>query len=148
MNKSDAVEIILVEDNESDAELAIRALKKNHLSNQIQRFSDGQEVLDYLFGAGPSPDLELTTNPRLILLDLKLPRVSGLEVLEIVKRDPRTKKIPVVVLTSSAEEQDIIESYKLGVNSYIVKPVEFEKFMESVQNLGLYWMLLNHFPNN
>jgi len=146
MIESVVVEILLVEDNDSDAELTLRALQHNHLSNRVRRFADGQEVLDYLFPPESYPDLAVNPTPKLILLDLKLPLVSGLEVLKKIKDDPRTKKIPVVVLTSSTEEQDIVESYNLGVNSYIVKPVEFDSFMESVHTLGLYWLLLNEFP--
>ena len=108
---------------------------------------DGQEVLDYLLPQRSSPDAVLNINPTLILLDLNLPKVSGLEVLTIIKNDPRTKKIPVVVLTSSSEDQDIAECFQLGANSYIVKPVEFEKFIEAVQQLGLYWVLLNQHPS-
>jgi two-component system, response regulator len=144
MHNSEPIEILLVEDNDYDAELTLRALKQNHLSNHIRRLTDGQEVLDFLFPPGSSS--EEWTKPKLILLDLKLPMISGLEVLKIIKHDPRTRIIPVVVLTSSTEERDIIESYQLGVNSYIVKPVEFDSFMESVHKLGLYWLLLNQFP--
>lgn len=148
MNKSQELEIIIVEDNDADAELTLRALKKNNLSNHIIRMADGQEVIDYLLN--PENDLaEMTyNNQKLILLDLKLPKMSGVEVLTILKSDQRTKKIPIVVLTSSTEETDIEECYRLGVNSYIVKPVEFDKFMESVQKLGLYWLLLNQYPQN
>lgn len=148
MNKSQELEIIIVEDNDADAELTLRALKKNNLSNHIIRLTDGQEVIDYLLN--PDNDLaEMTyNNPKLILLDLKLPKMSGVEVLTILKSDQRTKKIPIVVLTSTTEETDIEECYRLGVNSYIVKPVEFDKFMESVQKLGLYWLLLNQYPQN
>jgi CheY-like chemotaxis protein len=146
MNKSVVVEILLVEDDDSDAELTLRALKQNHLSNQVRRFTDGQEVLDYLFPPESYPVTGGNPTPKLILLDLKLPLVSGLEVLKKIKNDPHTKKIPVVVLTSSTEEQDIVESYNLGVNSYIVKPVEFDSFMESMHTLGLYWLLLNEYP--
>jgi len=145
MNNSNAIEIILIEDNDYDAELTTRALKK-HLSNTIRRFSDGQEALDYFFPPDASSDPVIQKSQKLILLDLKLPFVSGLDVLKIIKSDPRTKSIPVVVLTSSTEEQDIIESYQLGVNSYIVKPVEFENFMDSIQKLGLYWLLVNRYP--
>lgn len=147
MNRTEAIEILLVEDNDSDAELTIRALQQNRLSNKVHRVTDGQEALDYLF----PPDLPGQTRPNpkpmLILLDLKLPMVSGLEVLKTIKLDPRTKMIPVVVLTSSTEEQDIQTCYQYGVNSFISKPVEFENFMEAVHQLGLYWLLLNRFPN-
>jgi CheY-like chemotaxis protein len=145
MNDPKEIEIILVEDNDVDAELTLRALHKNHLSNQILRLQDGQELIDYLFLPDGCPKEGVNYCPKLILLDLKLPRVSGLEVLRILKNDQLTKQIPVVVLTSSTEDQDIDECYRLGVNSYIVKPVEFDQFMESVQELGFYWLLLNKF---
>jgi two-component system, response regulator len=140
------VEILLVEDNASDAELTLRALKKHRLVNQFQVVTDGEEALDFIFGRGSFTDRKDERPPKLILLDLKLPKVDGLEVLRIIKSDPKTKTIPVVVLTSSREENDIIESYKLGVNSYIVKPVDFDKFMESIDHLGFYWLLLNQHP--
>lgn len=143
MHNSDIVEILLIEDNDVDAELTIRALHKNHLSNHIHRLVDGQEALDYLFQPETASESEKHAPPRLILLDLKLPKINGLEVLKAIKNDPLTKKIPVVVLTSSSQEQDIVESYQLGVNSYIVKPVEFDRFVEAVQKLGFYWLLLN-----
>lgn len=138
-----AVEILLVEDNPNDAELALRALKKNKLTNKIVVVKDGEEALDFIFATGKFSSRIDEKEPRLILLDLKLPKVSGLEVLEKIKSDPVKRLIPVVVLTSSKEEKDIVESYRLGVNSYIVKPVDFEKFVEAVNDLGLYWLLLN-----
>jgi CheY-like chemotaxis protein len=141
------VEILLVEDNPSDAELALRALKKNNLANNVIRVCDGEEALDFIFARGPFKDRKKLNIPRLILLDLKLPKVDGLEVLKIIKADPIMKLIPVVVLTSSVEESDMIESYRLGVNSYIVKPVDFDKFIESVRNIGFYWLLLNQQPD-
>ncbi|TAL76751.1 MAG: response regulator [Bacteroidetes bacterium] len=141
------VEILLVEDNPSDAELAMRALKKNKLANSLIRVSDGEEALDYIFARGPFKTREKLNIPKLILLDLKLPKVDGLEVLKVIKADKVTKLIPVVVLTSSREESDMIESYKLGVNSYIVKPVDFDKFIDSVREIGLYWLLLNQQPD-
>lgn len=146
MNKSEAMEILLIEDNDYDAELTIRALKQYNLANQITRLDDGQEALDFLFPPELSKEAEIKNKPKLILLDLKLPGVSGLEVLQAIKSDPRTRFIPVVVLTSSTEEEDIIKSYQLGVNSYIAKPVEFDNFMESMRTLGLYWMLMNKAP--
>jgi two-component system response regulator len=146
MYKPEAMEILLVEDNEFDAELTLRALKQYNLSNLIVRLADGQEALDYLFPPGATHEGEIKVKPKLILLDLKLPGVSGLEVLQAVKNDPRTRCVPVVVLTSSTEEEDIYKSYQLGVNSYIAKPVEFDSFMETVKNLGLYWLLLNKAP--
>lgn len=146
MDKPEAMEILLVEDNDYDAELTLRALKHNNLSNRIIRFSDGQEALDYLFQPEAINEAKMRAKPKLILLDLKLPGVSGLEVLQAVKSDPRTRLIPVVVLTSSTEEKDIINSYQLGGNSYISKPVEFDNFMETMKHLGLYWLLLNKAP--
>lgn len=143
MNNNREVEILLVEDNPNDAEMALRALKKNNLTNHVLVVGDGAEALDYLYTRGKYSGWDNIPRPRIILLDLKLPRVDGKEVLRIIKSDPEKKVIPVVVLTSSAEERDIIESYQLGVNSYIVKPVDFDKFVDSVKELGLYWLLLN-----
>jgi two-component system, response regulator len=141
------VEILLVEDNPNDAELALRALKKNNLANNVIKVSDGEEALDYIFARKSFQSNQKFNIPRLILLDLKLPKVDGLEVLKILKSDPVTRLIPVVVLTSSHEERDLVESYRLGVNSYIVKPVDFEKFIDSVRDIGLYWLLLNQQPD-
>jgi two-component system, response regulator len=138
-----SVEIVLVEDNPADVELTLNALKRHNLANRVKVLSDGQEALDYFSTAC---GMTVEECPRLILLDLKLPKVSGLEVLEEIRRNQRTKMIPVVVLTSSAEEKDRIESYKLGVNSYIVKPVEFDSFAQSVSEIGFYWILLNRPP--
>ena len=132
----DAVEILLVQDNPDDEELAITALKRNNLANAIDVARDGEEALEYLKRCGDGP-------PKVILLDLKLPKVSGLEVLKFIKGNPVTRTIPVVVLTSSREDRDIVESYQLGVNSYIVKPVTFGQFNDSVQRIGMYWLLLN-----
>ena len=145
MNEQD-VEILLVEDNPNDAELTMRALKKHNLANKVHLVKDGAEALDFIYAEGEYSDRELENRPNVILLDLKLPKVDGLEVLKRLKEDERTKMIPVVMLTSSKEEEDMVKSYKLGVNSYIVKPVEFEKFMTSVEKLGLYWLLLNKQP--
>lgn len=140
-----AVEILLVEDNPNDAELALRALRKHNLTNRLVHVSDGEEALDFLNGRGSFADRAPTpTLPRLVILDLKLPRVDGLEVLRELKGDERLRTVPVVVLTSSREERDVVESYRLGVNSFIVKPVDFEKFVAAVQEIGLYWLLLNH----
>ena len=144
--KDSPVEILLVEDNPSDVELALHALKKNNLANRVEVVRDGAEALDFLFGIGSYAGRNIQDGPKVVLLDLKLPRVDGLEVLEKIRSDPRTKNIPVVMLTSSREERDIAESYNLGVNSYIVKPVDFEQFTEAVRQLGLYWLLLNQPP--
>jgi len=131
------VEVLLIEDNNEDAELTIRVLKKHNLANNLVHLQDGEAALDFLFAEGSN------NVPRLILLDLKMPKVDGIEVLRKIKTDEQRKLIPVVMLTSSKEERDIIESYKLGVNAYVVKPVEFEKFVEAVAQLGLFWLLLN-----
>jgi two-component system, response regulator len=139
------VEVLLVEDTATDAELCIRTLKKHSISNKIVWVKDGAEALDYFFGG--SPDAEPRATPRLILLDLHLPKVSGFEVLQRLKQDPHTKSIPVVVLTSSNEDRDIVESYDLGVNSYVSKPVEFSLFVQTVTQLGLYWLITNHSPS-
>ena len=140
------IEILLVEDNPNDVKLALHALKKNNIANRIEIVRDGAEALEFIFATGAYADRQNAENPRVILLDLKLPKVDGLEVLRQIKSDPRTRAIPVVVLTSSREERDIVESYNLGVNSYIVKPVDFEQFNESVRQLGMYWLLLNQPP--
>ena len=143
----DEVEILLVEDNETDAELTIRALKRKNLANKLVWAKDGAEALDFIFGTGEYSERDMEKGlPRLILLDLRMPKVDGLEVLQTIKADERTKMIPVVVLTSSKEDRDIVESYELGVNSYVSKPVEFDEFREAVSTLGLYWMLLNNPP--
>ena len=142
-----AIEILLVEDNPYDAELTLRALKNKGLANKLLTFTDGVEALDFLFGTGEFTGRNLAVRPKVILLDLKLPRVSGLEVLQRVKADERTKTIPVVIMTSSQEESDIVRGYNLGVNSYMVKPVDFDKFFQAVEELGLYWLLLNKVPN-
>ena len=147
MNSEHAVEILLVEDNPEDLELALRALRKANLANHIQTARDGAEALDYIFAEGEYSGRKVEECPKVILLDLKLPKVDGLEVLKRLKSDPRTKAIPVVVLTSSKEQNDVVKSYHLGVNSYIVKPVNFEAFVTAVQQLGMYWLLLNQPPN-
>ena len=140
------VQILLVEDDPNDVELTLHALKKHNLGNRVEVVRDGAEALEFIFCSGAYAHRSVENGPKVILLDLKLPKVDGLEVLRRVKSDPRTQLIPVVVLTSSREERDIVESYKLGVNSYIVKPVNFEQFTESVRQLGLYWVLLNEPP--
>jgi len=141
------IEILLIEDNPADEELTLHALKKNRLANHIHVVRDGAEAVDFIFCRGAYVDRHIQDMPRLILLDLKLPKLDGLEVLEHIKSDPRTRAIPVVVLTSSNQESDVIQSYQLGVNSYIVKPVDFQQFTKAVQQLGLYWLLLNHPPD-
>lgn len=135
--------ILLVEDNPDDVALTLRALKKNNIKNGVVVAKDGVEALDYLFGTGAHEGRDLRDKPQLILLDLKLPKVDGLEVLQRLRTDPRTRLLPVVVLTSSKEQRDLIESYSLGANSYIRKPVDFDQFIEAVRQLGLYWMVLN-----
>ena len=147
MGKSTRVEILLIEDNMSDAELTIRALKKNNIANDLIHLKDGVEALDYIFGNGSFAGRDITKKPKVILLDLKMPKVDGLQVLEKIKSDERTKDIPVVMLTSSKEDPDVKKCYQLGVNSYIVKPVEFDDFLKAVADLGLYWLLLNQPPN-
>jgi two-component system response regulator len=146
MNEQNAIELLLVEDNPQDLELAVRALRKAHLSNNIQIARDGAEALEFIFCEGQYATRKIEDAPKVILLDLKLPKIDGLEVLKRIKGDPRTRMIPVVVLTSSKEQSDVVESYQLGVNSYIVKPVNFEQFAEAVSNLGLYWLLHNQPP--
>jgi two-component system response regulator len=143
MNNNHEVEILIVEDNHEDAELAIRALKKNHLANNLIHVIDGAEALDFLFAQGIYTDRNVNNVPKLILLDLKMPKINGLEVLQKIKSDPLTKGIPVVILTSSAEDPDVKKSYALGANSYIVKPVEFNNFAKTITDLGMYWMVIN-----
>ena len=141
-----AVEILLVEDNPDDVEMALMALRKDRLANQIHVARDGAAALDFLFGSVDSGTPAVAPLPRIILLDLKLPKVDGLEVLQRIKADPRTRQVPVIVMTSSQEERDVFESYELGVNSYIVKPVDFNQFRDVVKTLGMYWLLINHPP--
>ena len=146
MNNPIAVEVLLVEDNPQDLELALRALRKANFSNRIHVARDGAEALEFIFCEGSHAARNIVDGPKVVLLDLKLPKVDGLEVLRRIKGDPRTEMIPVVVLTSSKEQGDIVESYHLGVNSYVVKPVNFERFAEAVQQLGMYWLLTNQPP--
>lgn len=146
MKENKFVEILLVEDNDQDAELALRALKKNNISNNIVRLRNGEEALAFLFAEDEYDHRSIKDQPKVVLLDLKMPKVDGLEVLKAVREKEETKALPIVMLTSSKEEQDIIESYALGVNSYIVKPVEFDGFIKSVRDIGFYWVLLNEKP--
>jgi two-component system, response regulator len=146
MNPAHIVEILIVEDTPEDLDLAMRSLRKAKISNHIHVARDGEEALEFIFCEGPFTERKMEDGPKVILLDLKLPKIDGLEVLRRIKHDPRTKSIPIVVLTSSREQNDVVESYDLGVNSYIVKPVNFEQFSEAVQKLGMYWLLLNHPP--
>lgn len=140
MDNNNTVEILLIEDNPDDAGLTIRALKKHNLANHLLHLQDGEEALNFIFGE------KMASIPKVILLDLKMPKVDGIEVLRKIKADEQTKIIPVVVLTSSKEEKDIVESYKLGVNAYIVKPVDFDKFVKAVSEIGFFWLLLNQPP--
>lgn len=140
----EGTEILLVEDDPRDAELTLRALRKNHVVNDVLVLSDGAQALEHLLGR--DGDGRRRPRPRLILLDLKLPKVDGMGVLRAVREDPELRLVPVVMLTSSREERDLLESYRLGVNSYIVKPVEFDAFIEAVRQVGLYWLLLNQAP--
>lgn len=147
MSVSNLVEVLLLEDNKSDAELAILALEEFNLANQMVWLKDGKQGLDFLFGRGEYEGRDTNSQPKIILLDLKMPKLDGIEVLRALRKDDRTKHIPVTVLTSSKEEEDIIETYKLGVNSYIVKPVDFDQFSKSVRDIGYYWIILNQNPN-
>lgn len=140
---TDVVDVLLVEDNPQDVELMLRALRKNNLANPIYHVGDGAEALDFIFCKGKYCDRQFEMTPRVILLDLKLPKVNGLEVLSQIKQDARTKHVPVVVVTSSREDPDIKRAYELGANSYVVKPVDFDSFMEAMKNLGYYWLLIN-----
>ena len=146
MDHPEPVDILLVEDNPQDAELTIRALKKHNLANRLIIVEDGAEALDFIFGRGKYAGRDTGHPPKVVLLDLKLPKVSGLEVLRALKQDERTRPIPVVVVTSSREDPDIKTAYALGANSYVVKPVDFDAFAEAVCNLGLYWLLVNQPP--
>ncbi len=143
---SKEVEILLVEDNNDDVELTVHALRRENLANNIMVVRDGEEALDFLFCRGAFQDRSFDRPPKLVLLDLKLPKIDGLEVLKHVKGDARTRTIPVVILTSSKEERDLVQGYNLGANSYIQKPVDFDQFRNTVKNLGLYWLLINEAP--
>ncbi|MHB8339169.1 MAG: response regulator [Ignavibacteriaceae bacterium] len=143
---TEPVDILLIEDNPIDVELAIRALKKSGLANNIFVVNDGEDALDFIYCKNKHVNRKLSDFPKIILLDLKLPKIDGLEVLKIIKSDEDKKVIPVIVLTSSSQEKDLIDSYKLGVNSYIQKPVDFDQFVESVKQIGMYWLLLNKLP--
>jgi two-component system response regulator len=139
--------ILLVEDNPDDVELLMRALKKNNIANDITVTRDGAEALDYLFGGGQYSDRDTSVTPRIILLDLKMPKINGLQVLEKIRSDKRTALTPVIILTSSKEEQDLISGYRSGANSYVRKPVDFNEFVDAVRQIGLYWLLINESPN-
>ena len=146
MNTEYEIEILLVEDSPYDAELTIRELTRRHLANKLVHLKDGAEALDFIFGTGTYAGRDTIQHPKVVLLDLKLPKVDGLEVLRAIKSDPRTRTIPVVVMTSSQEQRDVVDSYHLGVNSYVVKPVDFDQFSKAVSELGCYWVLLNQPP--
>src|ERR1700742_2166955 len=147
MSDYNKVEILLVEDNPHDAEMTIRALKKVNLANKLIHVKDGAEALDFIFSRGAYSERNSNDKPKVILLDIKMPKVDGIEVLKQIKADDNTKTIPVVIMTSSKEEQDIITSYNLGVNSYVVKPVDFEGFAKAVSELGFYWLITNQYTD-
>ena len=144
MNDTDIVEVLLVEDNPYDAELTIRALKKQHLANKLFHVQDGAEALDFLFARGNYEGRRIDISPKVVLLDLKLPKVNGLEVLRAMKNDPNLRSIPVVMVTSSAEDPDIRAAYDLGANGYVIKPVHFDAFIEAMSKVGVYWLMVNH----
>jgi CheY-like chemotaxis protein len=148
MNEPKELEILLVEDNQDDLDMTLRALRKANLANHIQVARDGAEALEFIYCQGAHAARQIENLPRVILLDLKLPKIDGMEVLKRLKTHPLTKPVPVVVLTSSKEQRDLVESYQLGVNSYIVKPVNFERFAAAVAELGMYWLLLNQTPKS
>lgn len=140
------IDILLIEDNADDAEMTIRSLKRRNLADRLKWIKDGAEAVDFLFGKGLFANRDTSIKPKVIFLDLKLPKLNGLEILELIKKDPSTEKIPVVMLTSSQEEQDVCKSYDLGVNSYIVKPLDFEQFSDAILNVGIYWLNTNVAP--
>lgn len=144
MDDLSPVEILLVEDNPRDAELTIRALKKKNLANHLYHVEDGVEALDFLFARGRYAGRDISDPPKVVLLDLKLPRINGLEVLKVLKADERTQSIPVVIVTSSAEDPDVKTAYQLGANSYVIKPVQFDSFIDAMVKLGIYWLMVNH----
>jgi CheY-like chemotaxis protein len=146
MNVTNGIEILMVEDNPFDAELALRALKKHNLADKLVWVKDGAAALEFVFGHGTNGHRKVGQRPKVILLDLKLPKVNGLEVLKAVKNDPRTQAIPVVVMTSSREQRDMVEGYRLGVNSYIQKPIDFDQFQTTIRDLGYYWLVVNQSP--
>ena len=146
MSEDGQIEILLVEDDPADAEMTLRALRGNNLANRVHWVKDGAEALDYMFRAGGYAGRDPTHAPKLIMLDIKMPKVDGIEVLRRLKADEATRAVPVVVMTSSSEERDVMESYRLGVNSYIVKPVQFDAFLETVAKIGLYWVITNRVP--
>jgi two-component system response regulator len=146
MSNHTEVEVLLVEDNARDAEMTLRTLRKRNLANNVVHVKDGQEALDWLLGTAPHAGRDARPRPKVVLLDLKLPKVDGLEVLRAIRADERTRLLPIVVMTSSYEQRDVIESYKLGVNSYVVKPVDFDAFSAAVAELGHYWLLVNEEP--
>lgn len=147
MNQQNVVDILLVEDNPQDVELTIRALKKHNITNRLIVLEDGAEALDFVFCRGKYTQREITNHPKVILLDVKLPKVSGLEILKAIKGDVRTRTIPIVMVTSSKQDPDIKTAYEFGANSYVVKPLDFNVFVEAMSHLGLYWLLVNKAPN-
>ena len=146
MTEAEPVELLLVEDNPADAEMTLRALRRNNLANKVHWVKDGEEALEFMFRTGPYAGRDPVAVPKLVMLDIKMPKVDGIEVLRRIKANEETRTVPVVVMTSSNEERDVVESYRLGVNSYIVKPVQFESFLETVAKIGLYWVITNRVP--
>ncbi len=146
MTDNGTVEILLVEDNPADAEMTLRALRRNNLSNRVHWVKDGEEALEFMFRTGAYAGRDPAATPKLVMLDIKMPKVDGIEVLRRIKANEETRTVPVVVMPSSNEERDVVESYRLGVNSYIVKPVQFESFLETVAKIGLYWVITNRVP--